>query len=100
MLALSALILIACGTGGSGATTGKKIALLVPETATARYDTKDRPYFEAKLRQVCSDCKVLFSKANQDAAQETQAKAAISQGASVIVLDPVDAGGGTNRDHG
>jgi D-xylose transport system substrate-binding protein len=88
-LVLWVLILVACG-GGSGVTTGKKIALLVPETTTARYDTKDMPLFEAKLRQLCSDCQVLYSKAGQNAAQQTQAKTAISEGASVIVLDPVD----------
>jgi D-xylose transport system substrate-binding protein len=85
------LILMACGGGASGVTVGKKIALLVPDTTTTRYDAKDRPYFEAKLRQVCSDCQVQYSKANQAAAQQTQAKAAITGGASVIVLDPVDA---------
>ncbi len=90
-LVLSVLILVACGVGGSGVTTGKKIALLVPETTTARYDTKDMPYFEAKLRQLCSDCQVLYSKANQVATQQAQAKTAITEGASVIVLDPVDA---------
>lgn len=85
------LILVACGGGASGVTVGKKIALLVPDTTAARYDTKDRLYFEGKLRQLCSDCQVLYSKAGQAAAQQTQAKTAITAGASVIVLDPVDA---------
>ena len=85
------LTLMACGGGASGVTAGKKIALLVPGTATARYDTKDKPYFEAKLGQLCSDCQVVYSQANQDAAQQSQAKTAITEGASVIVLDAVDA---------
>ena len=86
-LSLSGLVLMACG-GGSGVTAGKKIALLLPDTATAN---KIRPYFEDRVKQSCSDCHVLYSNAQQDAAQQTQAKEDIANGASVIVLDPVDA---------
>jgi D-xylose transport system substrate-binding protein len=89
VLALSLLILMACGAGGSGVTVGKKIVLLLPETPT-RFDTKDKPYFEAKLSQLCRDCQVLYSHSTQDAAQQAQAKTAITGGASVIVLDPIN----------
>jgi D-xylose transport system substrate-binding protein len=77
------------GSGSSGG--GKKIALLLPETKTARYETQDKPLFEAKVAELCSDCEVLYSNADQDAAkQQSQAEAAITNGASVLVLDPVD----------
>jgi D-xylose transport system substrate-binding protein len=88
-LALSVVILTACGAGGSGVTAGKKIALLVPGT-TPRFDTQDRVYFSAKVNQLCSDCQILYSAAKLDAEQEAQAKTAISNGAGVIVLDPID----------
>ncbi len=87
------LALMACGgsSGGGGATAGKKIALLLPEAQTARYDTKDMPYFKAKLAALCSNCTLIYSNAKQDApTQQTQAEAAITNGANVIVLDPVD----------
>jgi len=87
------LALMACGgsNGGGGATAGKKIALLLPEAQTARYDTKDMPYFKAKLAALCSNCTLIYSNAKQDApTQQTQAEAAITNGANVIVLDPVD----------
>jgi D-xylose transport system substrate-binding protein len=88
---LAGLVLMACGSTTPGTTAGKKIALLLPEATTARYDSKDRPYFEAKLKSLCSTCTVLYSNAKQDApTQQTQAEAAITNGASVIVLDPVD----------
>jgi D-xylose transport system substrate-binding protein len=90
VLVLSGLVLTACGVGGSGVTVGRTIALLLPSTS-ARYDSQDRPYFEDKVSQLCSDCPVLYSSANLEAAQQTQAQAAITKGASVIVLDPVDA---------
>jgi D-xylose transport system substrate-binding protein len=68
-----------------------KIALLLPETKTARYETADRPDFEAKMKELCPNCEILYSNANQDAsAQLSQAQAALTNGAQVMVLDPVD----------
>ena len=76
------------GGGGGG---GKKIALLLPESKTARYESQDRPNFERKLKELCPDCQVIYSNADQDAAkQQQQAEAAITNGANVLVLDPVD----------
>src|SRR5688572_24994479 len=73
------------------AAKAKKIALLLPESKTARYESKDRPYFEAKVKALCPDCQILASNANQDAAQQqAQAEAALTNGASVLVLDAVD----------
>jgi D-xylose transport system substrate-binding protein len=73
------------------AAKGTKIALLLPESKTARYESKDRPYFEAKVKALCPDCQILASNANQDAAQQqAQAEAALTNGASVLVLDAVD----------
>src|SRR3954452_25106884 len=79
------------GSSSSSGGGGKKIALLLPESKTARYESQDRPLFEAKLKQICPDCSVIYSNADQDAAkQQQQAEAAITQGANVLVLDPVD----------
>jgi D-xylose transport system substrate-binding protein len=103
--------LVACGSNddnssssssGSGASTtaasgdtgqsAKKIALLLPESKTARYESQDRPQFVRKLKELCPKCTVIYSNADQDAAkQQQQAEAAITQGANVLVLDPVDA---------
>lgn len=75
------------GSGGGAA----KIALLLPESKTARYEAFDRPFFEDKVAEL-SDFEVLYSNADQDAAkQQTQAEAALADGATVLVLDPVDA---------
>jgi D-xylose transport system substrate-binding protein len=101
---VAALALIAAGCGSSndnsssGSTSsstgggGKKIALLLPETKTTRYEAHDKPEFEAAVKKACSDCEILYSNANQDAAaQQQQAEAALTQGADVLVLDAVDA---------
>ncbi|MCW2985611.1 MAG: putative sugar transporter, substrate-binding protein [Conexibacter sp.] len=78
-------------TGGSSSASGK-IALLLPESKTARYESQDRPNFERKLKEVCPNCQEIYSNADQDASkQQQQAEAALTQGAKVLVLDPVDA---------
>ncbi|GAA5018775.1 sugar ABC transporter substrate-binding protein [Terrabacter aeriphilus] len=78
-------------SGGAAAGGGKKIALLLPESKTTRYETFDRPLFEAAVKASCADCSVIYSNADQDAGkQQQQAEAALTQGANVLVLDPVD----------
>src|SRR5215216_7298014 len=77
----------ASGSGGGG----KKIALLLPETKTTRYEEKDRPLFTARVKELCPDCEVIYANASQDPnKQQQQAEAAITNGADVLVLDAVD----------
>jgi D-xylose transport system substrate-binding protein len=77
--------------GAAAAPAGGKIALLLPETKTTRYETADRPDFEAKFKELCPTCQIIYSNANQDAnAQVSQVEAALTNGAQVLVLDPVD----------
>ena len=82
-------------SGGGSSTANNKggtIALLLPETKTTRYETQDKPLFEAKVKALCPNCKILYQNANQDPAQQQQqAEAALTQGAKVLVLDAVDA---------
>lgn len=77
----------------ASSTSAGKIAILLPETKTARYETQDLPNFKAKLQALGFDVanNLIYSNANQDAAaQQSQAEAAITNGAKVLVLDPVD----------
>jgi D-xylose transport system substrate-binding protein len=93
-----ALVMAACGSSGSRETTSSggvpraaKVALLLPESKTARYESQDRPLFQAKLKNLCPDCELLYFNANQNAAeQQNQAESALTNGARVLVLDPVD----------
>jgi D-xylose transport system substrate-binding protein len=86
------LILTACGgSDGAGVTLGKKIAFLLPDSQSTRYESQDLPFFTAKLKSMCSDCTVDYRNAHQDAAtQLTQAETSLAAGAGVLVLDPVD----------
>jgi D-xylose transport system substrate-binding protein len=93
IVALAGLSLAACAESSTsnGAVLGKKVAFLVPDARTDRFDSKDRPFFEAKVRSLCSSCQVIYGNANQDAVlQQKQAESALAGGAGAIVLDPVD----------
>jgi D-xylose transport system substrate-binding protein len=105
VLVAAALVLAACGSSSSSTSTssggstsgassggqGGKIAFLLPESKTARYETQDRPLFEQKVKALCPSCQVVYSNADQDASkQQQQAEAALTQGVKVMVLDPVD----------
>jgi D-xylose transport system substrate-binding protein len=80
------------GGGGGGEGGGGTIAWLLPESKTARYESQDNPNFQREVKQLCPDCEIIYSNADQDAAkQQQQAEAAITRGAEVMVLDPVDA---------
>jgi D-xylose transport system substrate-binding protein len=95
------LVAAGCGSsndnnGGGGTSSsnnkGGTIALLLPETKTARYESQDKPHFEQKVKALCPNCKIIYQNADQDAAQQQQqAEAALTQGAKVLVLDAVDA---------
>jgi D-xylose transport system substrate-binding protein len=98
-LALSVTV-AACGGGNGNATAGgasakaggPRIALLLPEHTTARYETQDRPHFESTVKSLCPNCSVVYENANQDASeQQSQAESVLTQGVDAMVLDPVDA---------
>ncbi len=102
--AISTGSLAACGandTGGDDGDTasggGKKIALLLPESQTTRYESFDRPLFEAKVTDLCADCEVVYFNADQDEAkQQQQVETAITDEVDVMVLDPVNGASATS----
>ena len=86
--------LAACGgspNSGGGDSKNKTIALLLPESKTTRYESFDKPLFEKKVAELCSDCKVDYYNADQDSAKQAQqVDTALGKGTKVLVLDPVD----------
>jgi len=89
--ALLVIALVAAGCGGSSGGGGTKIAALLPENETPRYETNDRPAFEKGVEEICEDCEILYSNASgDDEKQQSQNEAALTQGAEVLVVDPMD----------
>jgi D-xylose transport system substrate-binding protein len=82
-------------TGGGGEESGGggslKIALLLPENETPRYETNDKPDFEKAVEEQCPECSVTYYNAGGDAEKQAgQGEAALTQGAEVLVVDPMD----------
>ncbi|MBC7916939.1 MAG: sugar ABC transporter substrate-binding protein [Rhodoferax sp.] len=68
-----------------------KIAFLMPDQSSTRYEEHDKPGFVAAMKKLCAACEVLYQNADGDASrQQQQFNSVISQGVKAIVLDPVD----------
>jgi D-xylose transport system substrate-binding protein len=85
----------AAGSGSAsagGASAGSaKVAFLMPDEASTRYEQHDRPGFVAEMKTLCPNCQVLYQNADADASkQQQQFNSVLSQGVKAIVIDPVD----------
>jgi D-xylose transport system substrate-binding protein len=68
-----------------------RIAFMMPDLVTPRWDAEDKPVFEAEAKKACPTCTVTYYNAKGDAdAQLAQVQAAIANGVDVIVLAPTD----------
>jgi D-xylose transport system substrate-binding protein len=97
---IAALALSGCvqqtGTGTAPAAAGGayKIAFLMPDLASTRYEQQDKPLFVAAMKTLCPKCEVIYSNASASAdTQQQQANSAIAQGVNAIVIDAVDSKG-------
>jgi D-xylose transport system substrate-binding protein len=74
-----------------GDVSSAKVAFLMPDEGSTRYEEHDRPGFVAEMKKLCAGCTVLYQNADGDASkQQQQFNSVISQGAKAIVIDPVD----------
>ncbi|HET9731353.1 MAG TPA: substrate-binding domain-containing protein [Acidimicrobiales bacterium] len=84
----------------SVAASGKgKVGVLLPETTTsARYTSFDQPYLTKAFEQagLSSDQFIITNAGGSDSTELTQAQTDITQGASVLVMDPIDSGVGVS----
>ncbi|MCW2911694.1 MAG: hypothetical protein JWL68_6483 [Actinomycetia bacterium] len=76
-----------------------KIGVLLPDTTTSpRYTEFDAPYLARALQEAgLSRSQVIISNAQgSDATQQAQAESDMTQGATVLLLDPIDSGVGAS----
>jgi D-xylose transport system substrate-binding protein len=95
VLAASAAALLAAGAG-QGASAGPAqeqplVAFLLPENVTVRWESNDRPLFTRELRRLVPGVQIDVTNARNDPqAQQSQAEAALTKGADVLVVAPID----------
>lgn len=67
------------------------VALLLPSIGQYRWENQDRPYFIQRMKALAPDVNVIYSNAQDNPARQLQqAQAAITNGAKVLVLSPVN----------
>src|SRR5260370_700320 len=89
-------VVMACG-GGGGTPAKGKIAVLLPDSqSSSRWENDDRKFFEAAFKAAglgTSDYSIV-NAGGSASTQQTQADAAITNGATVILLVNLDSGSG------
>jgi len=87
-LAAASVLVAGLFATAAGAQT---VAFLMPDQASTRYEEHDWPGFQVAMGELCPDCTLIYQNGNADVAlQQQQFNSVIAQGASVVVLDPVD----------
>ena len=78
-------------SGGAFAQDDATVGFLMPDQGSTRYEEHDSPGFITEMKKLCPNCKVIYQNADADMSrQQQQFNSLITQGAKVIVLDPVD----------
>jgi D-xylose transport system substrate-binding protein len=96
IIALTAATVVSGATAHSTALRGHAasqgtVALLLPSLGQYRWDKQDRPDFINELKSLAPGAKVLYSNAEDSPTRQLQqAQAAITNGAKVLVLSPVN----------
>ncbi|MDQ1295250.1 MAG: D-xylose transport system substrate-binding protein [Actinomycetota bacterium] len=92
-LATAVVPLSGCGDDSDESSSSERtgrVAFFLPHPKADRYEAIDLPYFHERLAELCPGCTVDYRNANNDQdAQNKQFAEALSQGAQVMVLDPV-----------
>jgi len=67
------------------------VAMLLPENVNARWEGQDAPFFIKAMAELMPGVKVEVFNANNDTAtQQKQAEQALTQGAKVLIVIPID----------
>jgi len=90
VMAASSAFAAHTGTTGQTDATGS-VALLLPSIGQYRWENQDRPYFINKMKELAPGVNVIYSNAQDSPTRQLQqAEAALTNGAKVLVLSPVN----------
>jgi D-xylose transport system substrate-binding protein len=74
-----------------------RIAFMMPDLVTARWDQQDKPVFEAEVKKACPDCTVTnYNAKGSPETQLAQVQSAITNGVDAVVLAPIDKNAAVN----
>ncbi|UOB09638.1 substrate-binding domain-containing protein [Streptomyces sp. HP-A2021] len=89
--AVLTVALVGCSEDGGEGAGGLTVGLLLPSRAVPRWEQSDKPMIEKRVKELCSDCRVVYANAENDAAsQRQQMNSMITKGVSALILDVVD----------
>lgn len=95
MIAAFTIALLVTGTSNaknSKAKAGQRVAFLLPENVTPRWQGSDAPVFKKALQKLVPGVQVdVVNALNDPAKQQSQAEAELTKGAKVLVIAAVDA---------
>jgi D-xylose transport system substrate-binding protein len=95
IVAVAALAATGTGSGGntgvSKAQAGPRVAFLLPENVTPRWEGSDAPTFKAALAKLVPGVQIdVLNALNDSSRQQQQAEAELTKGAKVLVIAAVD----------
>lgn len=88
---LATTMLASATLGAQTATAEDMVALLLPENVNPRWEQQDAAAFLSTMAEIAPDVRVEVFNANNDTSvQQRQAEQALTQGAKVLVVIPID----------
>jgi len=88
---LATTMLVSATLAAQTATAEDMVALLLPENVNPRWEQQDAAAFVRTMAKIAPDVKVEVFNANNDTSvQQRQAEQALTQGAKVLVVIPID----------
>jgi len=86
----AALVLASTMAAGTASAEGF-VAMLLPENVNPRWESQDARFFVEQMAEIAPDVEVEVFNANNDpATQQRQAEQALTRGADVLVVIPID----------
>ena len=88
---LATTMIVSAGVAAQSVAAADMVALLLPENVNQRWEQQDAAAFVRTMATIAPDVKVEVFNANNDTSvQQRQAEQALTQGAKVLVVIPID----------